>query len=392
MLTPNPYALIQLPPRLEKLISLRFEHIDLVQEKRDAQQQKPWRERNVTRPPSISVRTHTIWQDPNLPLVFTDMDEAESLLSLYDDDDVNAPPVAPNKQEDAAVTYWKIKNNMYKFKYGKDEYLATMVELPTRIEMYQPTDFCHVDKYGDVKRMLIVHDTPGSSHPKDRVWAHGLHPLLKNIGPKREMEISAHARRNEFGVSIKQVQQVDRQLFDLAAYIQQYRHPSSSSTSSASEPFLINKEEEEVEVVSDEEMTSHPPKKKGKSSAKAAASQAPPPGGKKKKIKLPKKSSSSSKKSTYVYEEVVPAEAWMALINRPVIVVQMGTDHFKSSVKALYQEARDNFLALEKKQRQYEEAQQKAREAPPTSYLTQFPMFRYLPPPPPSAPALGGGK
>ena len=262
-----------------------------------------------------------IWGEDGL-LDYDNLNKAEDLLFLDGMDEQNAEneeedPAQAQKEEregeqdevedagDCEVEYWRVEGKNYIFKYGEDEYYATLVHLPCIIEVQKSTDNANLYKTGDVGQMLLVHDVKVSSGlPRPDidstdmhgdVFAHGITPPMRRVAPDRFANVSSTARRLEANLTMDDVRRADDLLFEFKQLVlQKHRKVDAPAP---------NKQ-----------------KKTGPGTSAITA---------------------SSNNTTFVYEEIIDAEPWMEFAD-DVIYIEQGDDHFRSSTKKARTKALEN--------------------------------------------------
>lgn len=309
---------LRLPPKLAARIGARIDKYDRSRGDPGAllrRRKKKGKDGKTDAQHTLAV-IQAIWGEDGI-LDYDSLNRAEDLLFLDVNDDGEAQDSdAEGDQKsdkesdvedaeengDCEVEYWKVEGNNYIFKYGEDEYYATLVTLPCVIEAQKTTDNVNVYKSGNVTQMLLVHDVKASSGlPRPNIdandmhqgtYAHGLTPPMRRVAPDRYAKLNPAARAADDKLLTDDIRRADTLLFDFKQLVlQKDRRP-------------------EVAPVAKES--------KGK------------------------KHHQPIQPSTYfVHEEVIDAEPWMEYADE-VIVVEQGDDNFKSSTKQAQSIARDN--------------------------------------------------
>jgi hypothetical protein len=205
----------------------------------------------------------------------------------YPDFETAAKAILPTEDLDilhVKVEYWKeepeleedaftILPHHYLYRCGKDIYYASMVTLPTACESIRSRDGgIRTTKTSDIKRMLIVHDvlaSDGLTRPLERdgdilensVYKHGLTPPMYSVQDTMFAKTSAAHRRELQGVSIEDVQQLEKAFMEKmkqykeALRVEEKRNTQSNSddkvnvTTSSNKPTLVRAEYVTEEIV-----------------------------------------------------------------------------------------------------------------------------------------------
>jgi TATA-binding protein-associated factor Taf7 len=200
-----------------------------------------------------------------------------------------------------AFTYTKEKNGYQFHVRGGDSYYASMVTLPTVVDIIRTQDEIHTDQTATITRMLIVHDVTVASglpppSPQETgtgdggVYPHGITPPMQHVVQEQYERNTAKVRREEVGISPEDVRD--------AEHVMLHYH----------EIFTQSMRQE-------------------RSRAK------------------PKTASSMQRTTmvpvTYDYEEVVEVEGWMKfLLDKGTVTMEKGGDQFRTSFLHTIREAK----------------------------------------------------
>ena len=163
---------MRLPPKLASRISARLARQE--RSKGDAAMLRRRRKNQhlggKSRKEVVQSMVEDIWEEGGPP-DYDSEEEAGDLLDLDQDEEnpnENADKRDENKmdveeddeeeEEELLVDYWRLQGTDYVFRYGEEEYHATMVTLPCVVEVQKTLDSVSLYKTGDLSQMLVVHD------------------------------------------------------------------------------------------------------------------------------------------------------------------------------------------------------------------------------------------
>ena len=313
--------ILRLPPRLAARLNARVTRQERTRgEGFSFRRRRKNQKGGKTEKDGAQVVIDAVWGEDGAP-DYDSTDDATDLLDLEDEGPQSEEEGENGKKklddedeedDDLVIDYWRVENKDFIFRYGEDEYYATLVNLPCVIECQKTLDSNAFYKTGDVGQMLIVHDIKvASGQPRpamdpndfiDGVYVNGVTPPMHHIAERFE-KVTSSARRKDYGLTFEEIHDADEKLNEFKELVIQ-----------RNKKFEAQQE---------------------KANARKNAKQVNPT------IPLTP--------TLFIHEEIIDAEPWMEFHPNEKIVVEQRNDNFLSSTREEQIRARNHKAELDEK-------------------------------------------